>query len=74
MGLNRGTYEPEKAIDVNPVMGVHNVKANKLLDILMEWEPCKYIRPIVTSPLGYLMPEIIIGFGVFSTALILCLI
>jgi hypothetical protein len=57
IGFNRGSYRSENAINVNPVIGVYNIRVRKLLNSLMEWKADKYITPIVSSPLGYLMPE-----------------
>ena len=57
VGLNRGDYPAEKEISINPVMGVYNLRVRKLYEELMEREPSKYLIPVTSSPLGYLMPE-----------------
>lgn len=56
IGLNVATYELPRLLKVNPVVGVRFAHLEKILIALRDDVP-KNPMPVISKPLGYLMPE-----------------
>jgi hypothetical protein len=56
LGLNLAERNLPDALAINPVVGVRHVALNSILDRLRDDVPVGP-KPVVCSPLGYLMPE-----------------